>query len=101
MSRPIPGWAPCLPLVAIRAAHTSLAGGLVAAATALAPSQLASWTTAYLVLVGGVAQAALGSRAGTAHRPAAGPGGHHCRADRMERREWRRPGGRAPGRQLG
>jgi hypothetical protein len=38
-----------------------VAGGLVAAVTALAPSQLASWTTAYLVLVGGVAQAALGA----------------------------------------
>jgi hypothetical protein len=37
-----------------------VAGGLVAAATAHAPSQNASWAAAYLVLVGGVAQVGLG-----------------------------------------
>lgn len=37
-----------------------VAGGLVAAATAPTPSTHASWAAAYLVLVGGVAQVALG-----------------------------------------
>lgn len=37
-----------------------VAGGLVAAASALAPSTHASWAAAYLVLVAGVAQIALG-----------------------------------------
>ncbi|GEL16365.1 hypothetical protein [Pseudonocardia asaccharolytica] len=37
-----------------------IAGGLVAAVTASAPSQQASWASAYLVLVGGVAQVGLG-----------------------------------------
>lgn len=37
-----------------------VAGGLVAAATAPAPSTHASWAAAYLVLVAGVAQIALG-----------------------------------------
>jgi hypothetical protein len=36
-----------------------VAGGLVAAATAPAPSEKASWVAAYLVLVGGVAQVGL------------------------------------------
>lgn len=38
-----------------------IAGGLVAAITATAPSELASWAAAYLVLVAGVAQVALGA----------------------------------------
>lgn len=38
----------------------AVAGGLVAAATAPAPSTHASWAAAYLVLVAGVAQVALG-----------------------------------------
>lgn len=38
-----------------------VAGGLVAAATASTPSELGSWTAAYLVLVGGVAQLLLAS----------------------------------------
>src|SRR5579875_3107512 len=38
-----------------------IAGGLVAAATAPAPSGHGSWAAAYLVLVGGVAQVALGA----------------------------------------
>jgi len=37
-----------------------VAGGLVAAATALAPSKHGTWAAAYLVLVAGVAQVALG-----------------------------------------
>lgn len=37
-----------------------VAGGLLSAATAFAPSYLASWAVAYLVLVVGVAQVALG-----------------------------------------
>lgn len=45
---------------AVAGAACTVAGGLLAAATALAPSQLASWAVAYLVLVGGVAQVALG-----------------------------------------
>jgi hypothetical protein len=49
-----------------------VAGGLVAAATAPAPSTHASWAAAYLVLVAGVAQAALGlgQAALTSHVPA-------------------------------
>jgi hypothetical protein len=45
---------------AVSGAASIVAGGLVAAAVATAPSQLGSWTAAYLVLVGGVAQVALG-----------------------------------------
>lgn len=37
-----------------------VAGGLVAAATAPAPTEHGTWAAAYLVLVGGVAQAGLG-----------------------------------------
>ena len=37
-----------------------IAGGLVSAVTASVPSQAAAWTVAYLVLVSGVAQLALG-----------------------------------------
>jgi hypothetical protein len=48
-------WPAAVPFAAAGAVCV-VAGGLVAAATALAPSQLASWTTAYLVLVGGVAR---------------------------------------------
>ncbi|MGH8827861.1 MAG: hypothetical protein ACRDVZ_09775 [Jiangellaceae bacterium] len=49
-----------LPFVAVGVTCV-VAGGLVAAATASIPSQLASWTTAYLVLVAGVSQVALGA----------------------------------------
>lgn len=38
-----------------------VAGGLLAAVTASAPTQPTTWATAYLVLVGGVAQAGLGA----------------------------------------
>jgi hypothetical protein len=47
------------PFVAI-AVGCVIAGGLLAAVTAPAPSEHTSWATAYLVLVGGVAQAGLG-----------------------------------------
>lgn len=53
-------WSAALPFVVLGAACV-VAGGLVAAAVAMAPSQLGSWTAAYLVLVGGVAQVALGA----------------------------------------
>jgi hypothetical protein len=67
-------WPAAAPFAAAGAACV-VAGGLVAAATALAPSQLASWTTAYLVLVGGVAQAALGTgQALLTARPPGRPG---------------------------
>jgi hypothetical protein len=48
-----------LPFVVLGVACV-VAGGLVAAATAPAPSEHGSWTTAYLVLVAGVSQIALG-----------------------------------------
>ncbi|GGX98123.1 hypothetical protein [Streptomyces anandii] len=49
-----------------------VAGGLVAAATAPAPSTHGSWAAAYLVLVAGVAQVALGwGQAALAPRPPA------------------------------
>jgi hypothetical protein len=51
---------PALPFAVIGAACV-VAGGLVAAATAPAPSEHGSWAAAYLVLVAGVAQIALGA----------------------------------------
>jgi hypothetical protein len=51
-------WRPVLPYLAVGAGCV-IAGGLVAAATAHAPSQQASWAAAYLVLVAGVAQIGL------------------------------------------
>ena len=39
---------------------STVAGGLTSAVTASVPSQASAWTVAYLVLVGGVAQLALG-----------------------------------------
>jgi hypothetical protein len=60
-----------LPFTAIGVACV-VAGGLVAAATAHAPTQHASWAAAYLVLVGGVAQVGLGmGQALFAGRPSA------------------------------
>lgn len=53
-------WFPALPFAALGAAFV-VAGGLVAAATAPNPSELTSWAAAYLVLVGGVVQVALGA----------------------------------------
>lgn len=54
------GWSAAWPFVVLGGACI-VAGGLIAAAVATAPSQLGSWTAAYLVLVGGVAQVALGT----------------------------------------
>lgn len=50
-----------------------IAGGFVAAVTAHAPTEHASWAAAYLVLVGGVAQVALGAGQTllARHRPSA------------------------------
>jgi hypothetical protein len=50
---------PAVPFAAVGAACV-VAGGLVAAATAPAPSEHGSWAAAYLVLVAGVTQVALG-----------------------------------------
>lgn len=49
-----------MPFIVLGAACV-VAGGLVAAAVAMDPSQLGSWAAAYLVLVGGVAQVVLGT----------------------------------------
>jgi hypothetical protein len=49
-----------------------VAGGLLAAATAYATTQKTAWATAYLVLVGGVAQAGLGVGLARLARPGAG-----------------------------
>ncbi len=51
---------PALPFVTVGAACV-VCGGLVAAATAPAPSEHGSWAAAYLVLVAGVTQIALGA----------------------------------------
>ena len=59
-ARPLPGWPAASPFVALGTACV-VAGGLVAAAVATAPSELGSWAAAYLVLVGGVAQVGLGA----------------------------------------
>lgn len=53
-------WPPALPF-AVLGTVCIVAGGLVAAATAPAPSEHGSWAAAYLVLVGGIAQTALGA----------------------------------------
>lgn len=52
-------WRRVTPFAAVGAVCI-VAGGLVSAATAAAPSEHASWAVAYLVLVGGVAQLGLG-----------------------------------------
>ncbi len=54
-----PGWRSASPFVVI-AALAVVAGGLVSAALAHAPTQHAMWLVAYLVLVVGVAQFCLG-----------------------------------------
>lgn len=59
-ARPLPVWSAASPFLAIGAACV-VAGGLVAAAVATDPSELGAWAAAYLVLVGGVAQVALGA----------------------------------------
>lgn len=53
-------WSSTLPFVAIGAACI-VAGGMVAALTARNPTESATWAAAYLVLVAGVAQLALGT----------------------------------------
>lgn len=61
-------WDRAWPCAAVAVAST-IAGGLVAAAAAVAPSERASWTAAYLVLVCGVAQLALALGRVTLTRP--------------------------------
>jgi hypothetical protein len=56
----IPRWPVALIFIALGTACV-VAGGLVAAAVAVAPSQLGSWAAAYLVLAGGITQVALGA----------------------------------------
>ncbi len=53
-------WSPTLPFAAFGAACILL-GGLLSAAIAPMPTEHGSWAVAYLVLVGGVAQVALGA----------------------------------------
>lgn len=48
----------------ISALVCTIAGGLLAAATAYAPTQKTVWATAYIVLVAGVAQGVLGAAMG-------------------------------------
>jgi hypothetical protein len=52
-------WSAALPFVVLGTVG-ALAGGLVSAAAALAPSRDAAWAAAYLMLVGGLAQTGLG-----------------------------------------
>ncbi|HET8588518.1 MAG TPA: hypothetical protein VFM01_02720 [Nakamurella sp.] len=52
------------PAFLIAGAACVVAGGLLAAATAYLTTQKTAWATAYLVLVGGVAQVALGAAVG-------------------------------------
>lgn len=54
---------PALPFAIVGTACV-IAGGLVAAATAPAPSEHGSWAAAYLVLVAGMAQVALAMEQG-------------------------------------
>ncbi len=56
-------WMPALPFMAL-GAISIVAGGLLAAVTAISPTRHATWAAAYLVLVVGVAQ--LGIAAGQA-----------------------------------
>ncbi len=56
---PYERWIPALPFIAL-GAISIVAGGLVAAVTAIAPTRHTSWTAAYLVLVVGVAQLGVG-----------------------------------------
>ncbi|MGH3424909.1 MAG: hypothetical protein ACRDO8_09280 [Nocardioidaceae bacterium] len=59
MLRSTAGTSRAWPFLAVGTACV-VAGGLVAAVTATAPSELGAWAAAYLVLVGGVAQVGLG-----------------------------------------
>src|SRR5690606_8487322 len=52
-------WIPALPFIAL-GAISIVAGGLVAAVTAVSPTRHATWAAAYLVLVVGVAQLGIG-----------------------------------------
>lgn len=56
---PYERWIPALPFIALGAVSI-IAGGLVAAVTAISPTRHATWAAAYLVLVVGVAQLGIG-----------------------------------------
>lgn len=71
-------WSPTLPFAAFGAACVIL-GGLVSAAIAPTPTEHGSWAVAYLVLVGGVAQVALG--AGQALLAPTAPSRHVVRSE--------------------
>jgi hypothetical protein len=53
-------WIPALPFIAL-GSISIVAGGLVAAVTAVSPTRHTTWAAAYLVLVVGVAQLAIGT----------------------------------------
>lgn len=57
---PYERWIPALPFIAL-GAISIVAGGLVAAVTAISPTRHASWAAGYLVLVVGVAQVGIGA----------------------------------------
>jgi hypothetical protein len=56
---PYERWIPALPFIAL-GAISIVAGGLVAAVTAVSPTRHTTWAAAYLVLVVGVAQLGIG-----------------------------------------
>jgi hypothetical protein len=58
-NRPADWWAAAAPFAIVGVACV-VAGGLISAAVASSPSENSSWAVAYLVLIGGVAQVALG-----------------------------------------
>ena len=57
---PYERWIPALPFIAL-GAISIVAGGLVAAVTAISPTRHTTWAAAYLVLVVGVAQLGIGT----------------------------------------
>jgi len=58
--RPYERWIPALPFIAL-GTISIIAGGLLAAVTAISPTRHATWAAAYLVLVVGVAQLGIGT----------------------------------------
>jgi hypothetical protein len=57
---PYERWLPALPFIAL-GTISIVAGGLVAAVTAISPTRHTTWAAAYLVLVVGVAQLGIGT----------------------------------------
>lgn len=60
VTAPYERWISALPFIAL-GATSIVAGGLVAAVTAISPTRHATWAAAYLVLVVGVAQLGIGT----------------------------------------